>query len=382
MLPAKASVVIIGAGCVGTSTAYQLAKAGVRDIVIVERDYASSGSTGRCGGGMRQQWSTKGNVVLAKHSIDAFRNFENELGQDIDFVQGGYLLPAYTEDMVREFRENIRLQNECGVNTRYVTVDEVKKIAPAFNTAGVLGASYGPTDAKANPFLVVKGYAERAREMGVKISLRNAVVGFEKSGGRIAKVVTERGRIAADWVINAAGGYAAEIAALAGLDVPIKPYRHQILVTEPVEPFLDPMVINLYYNIYFSQAKHGAIITGQTDKDEPSSFNVRENWRFAVEIAKKLMFLAPAIGKLNIVRQWAGLYAMTPDRQPIIGRFSDYENFLIAAGFSGHGFMLSPATGKMLTELIVDGAAKIADIGEYSIERFGAGEFTVEANVV
>jgi len=378
----RANVVIIGGGCIGTSTAYHLCKAGVEGVVLLERDFLGYGSTGRCGGGMRQQWSTHGNVVLAKHSLEAFRNFQRELGQDIEFVEGGYLLTAYTQEHAEQFQKNISLQNSLGINTRFVTPEQVQKIAPLLNTAGMIGAAWEPTDGKANPFLVVKGYWEQAARMGADIRIHSPVVALKTSGGKVVAVVTEGGKIQADWVVNAAGGYAGEVAALAGAEVPINPYRHQIFVTEPLQPCHDPMVIDLHHNIYFSQNRHGAFLAGQTDWGEPASFKVTERWQSCVQIAEKFVKLMPSLGKLNILRQWAGLYAVTPDRQPIIGPCPPYDNFLIAGGFSGHGFMLSPVTGRLVSEIIIHGRAVTVDTQEYSIERFRSKDFTVEQNVV
>ncbi len=382
MAKKTANVVIIGGGCVGSSAAYHLCKAGVEGVVLVERDFMCSGATGRCGGGMRQQWSTHGNIVLSKHALAAFRNFESEVGQDIDFVQGGYLLPAYTEEMVEQFRQNIALQNSLGVNTRLIGPDETRDIVPLFNTDGMLAAAYGPTDGKANPFLVVEGYTKRAKEMGADIRINTEVTGLKTSAGRVTAVATTDGRISANWVIDAAGGYTGVIAAMAGVHVPIKPFRHQIFVTEPLKPCHDPMVIDLHHNIYFSQARHGAFLMGQTDHDELPGFNTSERWQSCAEIARKFVTLMPSLRKLNILRQWAGLYSMTPDCQPVIGPTMEYANFLIAGGFSGHGFMLSPITGKLLSEIIANGRTVTVDIAEYSIERFKSQNYSVEQNVV
>jgi len=376
-----ANVVIIGGGCIGTSAAYHLCKAGVEGVVLVEREFLASGSTGRCAGGMRQQWATRGNVILAKHSMAAFRNFQQELGQDIDFVQGGYLLTGYTAEMMEEFARHVKVQNSLGVNTRLVSPREVREIAPLLNTEGMLGAAYGPTDGLANPFLVVEGYARRAREMGCRILTRTTVVGLEKGPGRLMAVLTDRGRISANWVILAAGAYSSQIAAMAGVSVPIRPYRHQILVTEPLERCHDPMVIDLHHNLYFSQDKHGSFLTGQTDKDEPAGLSIAEKWRSGVQIARKLVSLMPALAGVNVLRHWAGLYEVTPDAQPIIGRLGGCENFLIASGFSGHGFMLSPISGRLLSEIVVHGKTLTVDIADYSVDRF-SGTYQIETNVV
>ncbi|MHC4916182.1 MAG: NAD(P)/FAD-dependent oxidoreductase [Planctomycetota bacterium] len=379
---APAQVVVIGGGCVGCSAAYHLARAGLTDVAVLERDYLGSGASGRCAGGMRQQWSAEGNVRLARLSIEAFARFEEEVGQDAEFVQGGYLLTAYTEEWAETLRAEIAVQNSCGVPTRFVGPEEVAEVAPMLSTEGMVGAAYGPTDGKANPFLVVKGYSERAREAGVRFLTGTEVTGLETSADAVTAVLTSRGRIAAEWVIDAAGGHAAAVAAMAGASVPVVPYRHQILVTEPVAPCHDPMVIDILHNIYFCQAQHGAFLIGQSDKDQPPGGDVSSGWRFPQEIARKMTMLAPRLGRLRVLRQWAGLYAVTPDSQPVIDRVGRYGNFLIAAGFSGHGFMLSPVSGRLLAEMVVEGRARTVDVSPFSLGRFDSGELAVEANVV
>jgi sarcosine oxidase subunit beta len=377
-----AEVVIIGGGIAGAAVAYNLAKLGLRDVVLVEKDFLAAGSTGRCGGGMRQQWSTRTNILLAKHSIEAFRNFKEEFGQDIHFREGGYLLVAYTDAMVSEFRTNIALQNSLGVNTRLITPDEVKKISPILDTRNLLAASFGPTDGVANPFLAVKGYADRARDMGVRIFTRTEVTGFKTNGSRVKAVATTAGEISTRWVVCAAGAWSGLIGKMLGIDIPVVPYRHQIMVTEPLEVVHPCMVIDLYHNIYFSQAEVGSFISGQTDKDEPPSFNTRNNSKFLVEISRKLVYHAPVLRNVRVIRQWAGLYEVTPDAQPIIGRVPKFENFLLATGFSGHGFMLAPAVGLLIAEDIIYGKPRLLPIDEMSIGRFKKGEITREKNVV
>lgn len=378
----SADVVIIGAGGNGASAAYHLCKAGITNVVVVDKDYPGAGSTGRCGGGMRQQWSSPGNVKLSQLSISKFKHFHEEIGQDIEFEEGGYILPAFNAQMEIDFKENIKIQNSLGVPSEYVGVDRIKEIGPILNTESMVGAAYCANDGKANPFLFVKGYMERAQEMGARLHKGTKVTGFKIDGDRIVAVRTDKGKIYAGTVINVAGGYAQEIAAMAGIEIPIVPYRHQCLVTEPIEHCFDPMFINVQESLYFSQTKHGSFVMGQTDKYEVPGANYKEDWHFQVEVARKLLKFAPCLKNLKIVRHWAGLYAMTPDRQPIIGKYSEFDNFLIAAGYSGHGFMHAPATGEILRDLIVKGSTEIADMSEYDISRFQKGNYKIEANVV
>ncbi len=378
----KAEAVIIGGGVVGTSIAYHLARRGMKDIVVLERNFLAAGATGRCGGGMRQQWSTKTNVLLAKHSVEEFAGFKEAMGQDIQYRQGGYMLPAFNDDMLNELKTNVALQNSLGVDTRLVTPQEMKEISPILNVSDMIGGSFGPKDGVANPFLTVKGYSDRARDLGVEINIRTSVTGIERNGSRVTKVQTDRGDIETNWVVNAAGAWAAQVGEMAGVDLPVSPYRHQILVTEPVEVIHPCMVIDLLHNIYFSQAEEGAFISGQTDKDEPSSFNVKNNSRFMIELSRKLVYYAPVLRGVKIVRQWAGLYAMTPDAQPILGSIPPLNNFICAIGFSGHGFMLAPATARLITDYMLEGRSDLADIREMSIDRLKDGKITKEKNVV
>ena len=377
-----AEVVIVGGGVVGTSIAYHLASRAVPDVVVLEKDFLAAGATGRCGGGIRQQWSTRTNVLLARHSVAEFENFKHVMGQDIQYRQGGYLLTAFNEKMLAELKKNVVLQNSLGVNTRMVTPQEVRKISPILNVSDLVGGSFGPRDGVANPFLVVKGYADRARRLGVEICTRTTALALEHDGSRVRRVVTERGSIETRWVVNAAGPWAARVGRMAAAELPVEPCRHQILVTEPVELIHPCMVIDLFHNIYFSQAQEGAFIAGQSDRDEPPGYNVKNSSHFAVELSRKLIYHAPVLRNVKVVRQWAGLYEVTPDSQPILGKIEPFENFLCAAGFSGHGFMLAPAAARIISDLICRGSTELADLRELGLARFFDGKTTKEKNVV
>jgi sarcosine oxidase subunit beta len=376
-------IVIIGGGCIGCSTAFHLTQMGKTDILVIERNFLASGATGRCGGGIRAQWSTEGNIKLAKLSISEFENFKQLTGADIQFRQGGYLLPAYTQEMVEQFKTNIALQNRFGVPSRLIDVNEVAEIVPMMNRSETLAAAFCQTDGVANPFLVTDGYANASKQKGADFLLRRSVTGFKKKGNLLKEVILDDGTsISCGIVLNAAGAWAGEITKLLGTEIPVTPFRHQIMVTEPLEIIHKPMVIDLYHNIYFSQAEEGGFIAGQTDEDEKPSFNMKNSWRFIAEISRKLLYHYPSLEKVNVLRQWAGLYAVTPDAQPILGRVNEYENFFCATGWSGHGFMISPAVGQIMAELLAYGETKTLPIDDYSVERFKKGEFVREKSVV
>ena len=375
-------VVIIGGGVVGCSTAFHLAEMGQKSVLVVERRFLAAGSTGRCGGGIRAQWSTEGNIRLAQASIREFENFRQLTGQDIQFRQGGYLMPAYTDQTAQQFRKNVALQKKLGVPVDVITPEEAARITPAVQTDSMILATFCPTDGVANPFLVVKGYSEAAKKKGVRFILKREVVAFESAGDRIKAVVLDDGtRIGCGAVLNAAGPWAGLLAQKAGAIIPLQPYRHQIMVTEPLEIFHPPMVIDLDHNLYFCQQEEGGIIAGQTDEDEPSSFNIRNSHRFIVEVARKLTYHYPPLAKLAVVRQWAGLYSMTPDAQPILDQAGPNRNFFCACGFSGHGFMLAPAVGRIMAQLLTD-QKPFLPITDYSLDRFRRGTIVREKSVV
>ena len=305
------------------------------------------------------------------------------MGRDIGLVEGGYLLTAYTEAEVERFKKAIAMQNEVGAEVRLVTPTEVHDIVPYYNTEGLLAGAYCPDDCHSDPFLVTVGYAENAERLGAEVNLRTDVKAIKKQGGRAKTVVTNRGEINCNWVVNAAGGYSAEIGRMLGLDLLTVSYRHQILVTEPIQRIQDPLIVNFHHKIYFRQTAHGSFVSGQSDEGEKPSHNVRGTWPFMIEQAKKLTHLVPALKDISVIRQWAGLYNMSPDAQPILGHVPGVENLLVAIGFSGHGFMLAPIVGVLMAEQIAYGEARTLPIGDLSIERFRDGlPATKEANVV
>jgi sarcosine oxidase subunit beta len=378
----SADVVIIGGGIIGCATAYHLAKLGVKDIVVLEREYLASGSTGRCGAGVRQQWGLKMNILLAKESIKAFETLNEELdtGLDIEFKQEGYLMLAYTDHMVEQYKKNVALQKSMGIEVEFMGPEGAKEIVPYLNTEGLLAATFCPKDGHINPFVTTNSYAEAARRLGVQILTYTEVTGIEVEMGRVAAVNTSRGKISTDKVLNAAGGYSREVGEMAGVKLPTYPERHQILVTEPVAPVQGPMVISLYHGVYCQQTPHGSFIMGFGDPKEVKEHTISSTWHFMEEMAAKIYTLLPPLAQLRVVRQWAGSYNVSPDAQPILGE-TPVKGYYTAVGFSGHGFMLGPVTAKLMAELI-SGQEPHLDIAPLSLERFEKGELIQEPSVV
>jgi sarcosine oxidase subunit beta len=378
-----ADIVIIGGGVVGCSTAYNLAQLGAGKVVVLEKNYLASGSTGRCGAGMRMQWGTETNCLLSRESVKMLSKLPEILGVDIDieFTQNGYLMPAYNEKMAEQFKANLVLQNSLNIPARWVSPEEALEIVPFLNTRGMLGATYCGEDGHCNPFKVTEAYARAAKNKHVQIYTETEVQGIVTKNGKILAVRTNRGDIHTDTVVNAAGGYAKMVGRMAGIELPIYPERHEILVTEPVEPTMGPMVMSFYHNLYCQQSPHGSFIMGIGHPDEPEGYNTKSSWQFLYEMAEKVVEILPPLARLNIVRQWAGLYDMCPDRTPILGNSPYLTRFYTAAGFSGHGFMISPITGQLMAEMVM-GKPTAFPIQMFDAGRFERGELFVEPSVV
>lgn len=381
MMIKKADIVIIGGGVVGCSIAYNLAKLGAKNIILLEKNTLASGATGRCGAGIRQQFGTKMNCILARESIKIFENLSQELEYDIELNQGGYLILAYTEKEVNQFKKNIALEQSLNIKARFITVEEAKEIVPPLNTEGILAATFCPTDGHANPFKTNFAYAEAAERLGVKIYTFTEVKEIETENHKIVAVNTDKGKVLTPIVVNAAGGYSGIIGKMVGVDIPVYSQRHQILITEPVDPLFRPMLMSFSRNFYCQQTPHGSIIMGFGDPNERKDGDIGSSWQFAQEMAQKMTAVLPLLKEVSMVRQWAGLYNVSPDAQPILSEHPQIGGFFMALGFSGHGFMLAPITSKLIAELILKERTSLP-IDKLDIGRFERGELIIEPSVV
>jgi len=346
--------VIIGGGILGVSTAYELARAGMKNVCVLERHYLASGSTGRCGGGFRQQWSTEANTLLAMDSVKRLEGLEEELGYHTEFFQGGYLILAHTPEEEQQFAKNVEMQRRLGLDVNIVDPDEAVKIVPYLNKETIRKATWCPKDGHINPFLLTQGYANAARRLGVQIHLWTNVVGIMKKSDTFF-VMTESGNTyQTPLLFNCAGGFSRSIGAMLNVEIPVDPYRHEILVTEPVERLWNPMVISFSVGLYARQEMSGGVVMGMGDPNEPVGTFVGSSMHFMYEMAQRFTRLFPKLDKLRIVRQWAGLYEMTADAQPILGPVEEVDNFYQASGFSGHGLMLAPAVSQILADMVVN----------------------------
>ena len=383
MLPKTANVVIIGGGVMGTSTAYHLALRGCRDVVLLEKEtFFGQGATGLCAGGIRYQFSTEINVRLSQISLPMLEQFEEELGQPIDLKWPGYLLLASTEGNEVEFKQNIALQNRLGVNSEWLSAEEVRTMIPLVDCQNIIGAAWHAGDGLADPNSVVQGYVSGARQLGVQLFSETAALGIRVEKGRVTGVVTPDGTIATRHVVNAAGPWAAVIGEMAGLDIPVVPVRRQIIVTTPLAqvPPDFPFVIDFARSLYFHREGEG-ILTGMSNPDEPPGFSQAVDREWELVHLDAAMERMPILEDAGILSRWAGLYEVTPDAHPILGQVQDF-GFYCINGFSGHGFMHGPVCGLLLAEEILDGATRTLDVASLSIERFQAGESMAEYNVV
>ncbi|SDZ16975.1 sarcosine oxidase subunit beta [Geodermatophilus africanus] len=380
--PSSATVVVIGGGVVGLSAAHSLARAGVRDVVLLDRDALGGGSTCKAAGGVRAQFSDPVNIALGARSLEAFREFPRLFGQEIDLHQVGYLFLLGSRLAVRAFEANVALQNELGVPSRMISVAEARRLSPLIDPDGLLAAAYSPTDGHCTPEAVVLGYASAARRAGATLLPHCAVTGIDVRDGRVVGVRTGAGTIATDTVICAAGAWSAEVGSWAGVDLPVTPLRRQVVVTEPV-PGLDPhtpFTIDFDTSFYFHAEGEGLLL-GMSDPDETPGFRLGRSDGWLPRLGAAVERRAPALAEVGIAGGWAGLYEMTPDHNALIGRADAVEGFLYATGFSGHGFLMGPAVGEVVRDLYL-GHDPFVDVTGLSAGRFAGADARPELNIV
>lgn len=389
-----ADVVIVGGGCMGASTAYHLARRGVTNVVLVEREpFLATGSTGRNAGGVRHQFSQEVNIRLSIESIAAFERFGDELGVEIDLHQDGYLFLLSTTDHVEAFRRNVTCQQGLGVPVEWLSADDARRLAPGLATEGVMAATFCGRDGVADPNGVTLGYAKAARSLGVEVVCDAEAVGVRKAGDRVAGIETTRGPIDAPIVVNAAGPWAQRLGEMAGLDIPIEPLRRHIFLAQPAGggswddechrgrvPSTRILVIDFESTFYFHR-EVSRVLFGMGDPAERSGFDMTVRWDFLPEVIEVAMRRLPALADAEVSHAWAGLYEMTPDGMPVIGPVESLIGYHVIAGFSGHGFQHSPAAGRVLADVIT-GRDPGLDLAPFRLERFALGRGAPERNVV
>jgi sarcosine oxidase subunit beta len=377
----KADVVIVGGGIMGLATAYYLAKRGRSDVVVLDREYLCGGASGRNGGGVRAQFATETNIRLMQQSIELCKEFANEMGINVWFRQGGYLFLVKSQPALERLEKVVAIQNACGLRTRILEPKEIPPLVPELSLAGIVAASFNPDDGVVFPWPFLWGYARAAEKMGVEVHTFTDVLGIDAPGGRVARVRTTRGAIETRVVVNAAGAWTPEVARMVGLELPNHPHRHEIMSTEPLKPFLGPLVADLENGLYFSQSLRGEIVGGIGDAKGPDELDQRSSFRFLVRYARALTERMPVLARIKALRQWAGCYDITPDGNPIFGPVRAVEGFYLMAGFMGHGFMMAPVVSRILANHLVDGSG--TDImTRWSLERFDRGDLVPETMII
>jgi sarcosine oxidase subunit beta len=373
-----ADVVIIGGGVIGLSIAYHLGQRKAGKIVLLEKGQLGEGSTSRCVGGIRTQFSTEINILFSLESLKTFDRFEEEFGVDPEFRRIGYLFLATTTSEVEIFKENIELQKRFHIPVQYLDSDEIGKQWPYLKADDILGGTFCSQDGYAGPSEVLSGFARGAKRVGVKIYEGAEAREILVAQGRVMAVRTSDGEISSPVVVNAGGPYASSVGEMADMKIPVKPLRRQVFVTAPfhlTERDI-PLTIDFHRGWYFRREVDGFLLSGPLDKE--AGLNTSIDYEAMVEASENATYRVPAFENARIARGWAGLYEISPDNHAILGKVPGLEGFILANGFSGHGFQHSPAVGKVISEVIVDGKATTIDISSLSIQRFEKGELIRE----
>jgi sarcosine oxidase subunit beta len=389
----RADVVIVGAGIMGLSIAYHLAARGVTNVTVVDRSYLCGGASGRNGGGVRAQWSSENNVRLMQESIRMCREFATKMKINVWFRQGGYLFLARTPAIRASLEKSVATQNACGLPTKVLTPAEARRIVPELDTDGVEAASYNADDGVVFPWPFVWGYAQAAQKLGVEVVTFHDVDGFDTTGARIdgvrVRAVGPDGdrtttTIRTNRVVNAAGAWAPEVARLLGVALPNRPHRHEICSTEPLKPWLKPLVADLSDGLYFSQSTRGEIVGGIGNEYVAPGLDQQSSHAFLGKYARSLVRACPVLSRVKVLRQWAGCYDLTPDANPVCGPVDAVEHFYQASGFMGHGYMMAPIVGKLMAELVAaDGEGPPSPmLDRWNLRRFAEGKLLSEAMII
>jgi sarcosine oxidase, subunit beta len=383
-----AEVVIIGGGIVGSSIAWHLTHAGCKNVLVIERESSQGkGSTGKSMGGVRAQFSTPVNIQMSLYSIPFYAKFEEVVGYPADYRPQGYLFLATKDSHLAYLRDNFARQQKLGLTTtRLLPADEIRAMLPQLRSDDVLGGSFCSTDGFVDPYSVMNGFMTSAIEHGATLWKKTEVTGIAKDQQGAFRVETTRGQVSTRMIVNAAGAWAAKIAKFLDVDLPVEPLRRMLVPSEPFSdfPHSSPMVIDMSTGFHFRPEGRGFLLAWN-DPDESPGYKTDFEPSFIEKVLMHAADRVPAFENLpiNPKRAWAGLYEMTPDHHCILGPVEAVPGFFLANGFSGHGVMHSPATGKILADLILDGKTNVVDdVSVLAFERFARGELLHETAVL
>ncbi len=382
-----ANVVIIGGGIVGSSIAYHLTAAGCKDVVVIERETTQGkGSTGKSMGGVRAQFSTPVNIQMSLYSIPFYAHFDEQLGNPGGYRPQGYLFCATSEQHMAYLRSNYERQVSLGLrDVNIVTDEDIQKMFPQLRADDIVGGSFCSTDGFVDPYSAMIGFTSWAVEHGAKLWKNAEVIGITRDKDGVSGVDTKRGHIATRTIVNCAGAWSAQVAKMAGVDLPVEPLRRMLVPTEPFDRFPKsaPMIIDMSNGFHFRPEGPGFLLAWN-DPEETPGYKTDFDPTFVEKILTRAANRVPIFEELavNPKRAWAGLYEMTPDHHPILGPVIGCPGLFLANGFSGHGVMHAPATGKILSDLILTGKCALVDTSLLSLSRFSEGHLIEETAVL
>ena len=351
-------VIVIGAGSIGAPTAFYLARAGLKTLVLESGASVGQGSNKKAIGGIRATHSDPAKIRLCLRSIDIFSTWQEIYGDDIEWYEGGYVYVAYREREEKILKELLVKQKSFGLNIDWLNSDDLLKVVPDLHPEGLLGGTFSPQDGSASPLLAVHAFYTQAIRLGAEFHYNEPVIGITVESGKVKAVQTPNGTYSTDVVINAAGAWAYQVGHLTGLDLPVKPDSHESAITEPVARFLNPMIVDIRpapgsSNYYFYQHITGQIVFCITPSPNLWGYDCSETSEFLPMVSKRMLEIMPRLANIRVRRTWRGLYPMTPDGAPIVGRVNEIQGMILAVGMCGQGFMLGPGIGELLARMVI-----------------------------
>jgi sarcosine oxidase, subunit beta len=350
-------VLVIGSGSVGTPLAYYLARGGLSVAVVDGEASWGRGQNRAAIGGIRATFSDPAKIRICSESLALVSAFREEHGIDVEWRRGGYLFAAYDDEREASFKGLLEVQRAAGLDIGWIGAERVAQLAPGIETDGLRGGTFSPGDGYASPLALSTAYHRLAAEAGVVFRFGERVLGMDLEGGRVARVRTSRGSVSAGLYVDAAGAEAAEVAAMAGVEVPVRPDCHEAGVTEPVARFMEPMLVDVRSDsesgtCYFYQASTGQVVFCVTPNPQVWGTDRDSTSGFLPLVARRMLELYPRLASLRVRRTWRGMYPMTPDGQPIVGYAREARNMILACGMCGQGFMIGPGLGSLLARSI------------------------------
>lgn len=358
---------IIGAGSVGVPLSWYLAQKGLKTVIFDKMPSAGRGQNRAAIGGIRATHSDPAKIKICQKTIDVVKNMNSEFGMDVDWIAGGYLYPVYNEEHERALKTLLKTQKKFNLNIDWISPDEIEHIAPGINRSNLRGGTFSPEDGSASPLKLIEAFLMLAKESGAEFHFNEEVVSMKLNGGRIERIITDKDSYSAGIIIDASGANAGDTGKMAGLEIPVYPDSHEAGITEPVQRFFEPMIVDIRpddqsANYYFYQNVEGQVVFCITPQPKIPGMDIDNTSEFLPLVIKRMVGLYPRLRNLRVRRTWRGLYPMTPDGFPIVGYTKEIKNLILAVGMCGQGFMIGPGLGAILAEIIVDKTDKYNDI--------------------